>query len=233
MPAPNLHMTALEVTHSLTVSEINELVNKLLPSSKQIADYPSTPSHQARLIKPMLSYDAAALALSFVPAAGEVLSPTPTTTTSASASSSTEETAKASSQRTLSDDTFTYHHLRRDLYTLTSASISVGSRYVVPSAHLTIARFNSPNPFASSSDPSSDPLDATAGLTIDARRHWIHEIEAINKWLETEYWPTGTSTQIRAGGEWIIGDEKGLDLRRGTLWYGGGESIYQGKAREV
>jgi len=39
-----------------------------------MTDY--TLTHRARLIKPMLSYDGAALALSFLPAAGEGLSTT-------------------------------------------------------------------------------------------------------------------------------------------------------------
>jgi hypothetical protein len=200
MPIDNLHMTAMEVAHSLTVEEMDSLVKALLPKSKDIADL----SKRARLIKPMLSYDSAALALSFVPAAGEGLV----------------------NRRTAADDHYTYHHFRRDLYAaITAASVNVGSRYVVPSAHLTIARFNSPNVFG------GDLMDAEATLDMKKRKHWIHEIELINDWLSNEFWPQ-EDHPIKAGGEWIVGEEKGLDFRKGTLWYGGGETIYLGKGFE-
>ncbi|RMZ85273.1 hypothetical protein DV738_g175, partial [Chaetothyriales sp. CBS 135597] len=171
MPISNLHMTALEVTHSKTEAEIDDLVSTLKPSAKSITDMNSLDNRRPRLIKPMLSFDSAALALSFVPAA--------------------------------------------DLYTqVTNTGVHVGSRYVVPSAHLTIARFNSPNPF------EGDPLDASVSLDIQTRRRWLSEVEMINKWLEAEFWPDGHG-RIRPGGEWIVGEEKGLDFRKGTLWYGG------------
>jgi hypothetical protein len=200
MPIDNLHMTAMEVAHSLTAEEIDSLVKALLPKGKDIADL----SKRARLIKPMLSYDSAALALSFVPAAGEGLV----------------------NRRTAVDDHYTYHHFRRDLYAaITTASVNVGSRYVVPSAHLTIARFNSPNVFG------GDLMDAEVTLDMKKRKHWIHEIELINDWLSNEFWPQ-EDHPIKAGGEWIVGEEKGLDFRKGTLWYGGGETIYLGKGFE-
>ena len=199
MPLDNLHMTAIEVTHSKTAEEIDHLVNTLEPHSKMIADYPS--DHHARLIKPMLSYDLAALALSFLPAARE----------SVSGTCKPEE------------DDYTYHHLRRDIYSLiTNAGVEVGSRYVVPSAHFTIARFNSPNVFG------GDPLDGAMTLDLKKRKHWINEIELINKWLEAEFWPQ-EGTPIMPGGEYIVGEEKGLDFRRGRLWYGDGETMYLGK----
>lgn len=248
MPIDNLHMTALEIAHSLTPPQIEALAAKLLPASQMIADYPSNPRHSARLIKPSLSFDAAALALSFVPAAGEAL-PSPNLPSAAS--------------RKAQDDDYTYHHLRRDVYSLvTKAGIEVGSRYVVPSAHLTIARFNTPNPF----DPEN-PLDAAAGRDEMKRMKLLKEMETINSWLEQEFWPrparprrsvtqilgdghtdvngedrmrgespgeaedaeTTMMEAIKPGGEWIVGEEKGLDFRKGTLWYGGGETIYLGK----
>jgi hypothetical protein len=200
MPIDNLHMTAMEIAHSLTASEIDSLVKAMLPKSKEIADL----SKRARLIKPMLSYDSAALALSFVPAAGEGLI----------------------HGRTAADDRYTYPHFRRDLYAaITAAGVNVGSRYVVPSAHLTIARFNALNVF------SGDPLDPEVTLDMKKRKHWIHEIEMINDWLQNEFWPQ-EHHPIKAGGEWIVGEEKGLDFRKGTLWYGGGETIYLGKGFE-
>ena len=200
MPLDNLHMTAMEVTHSKAELEIAHLVNILMPNCQAIADYPA--SLRPRLIKPMISYDSAALALSFVPACGEALS---------------------QSRRTANDDVYTYHHFRRDLHSLiTEAGVQVGSRYVVPSAHLTVARFNSPNVFG------GDSLDGKATQDIHQRKHWLHEIDMINKWLEAEYWPSDERS-IMPGGEWIVGEEKGLDFRKGRLWYGGGETVYLGK----
>ncbi|OAP63986.1 hypothetical protein AYL99_03213 [Fonsecaea erecta] len=199
MPLDNLHMTVMEVAHSKTEAEITGLMNTLKDHFKAIADH--TCSHRARLVKPLLSYDSAALALSFLPAAGE----------------------SPSNGRTADDDRYTYHHLRRDTYaTITESGIQVGSRYVVPSAHLTIARFNSPNVFG------GDPLDETVTLDIKMRRHWVNELEIINKWLEAEYWPQ-EGHLIMPGGEWVVGEEKGLDFRNGTLWYGGGSTIYIGE----
>ncbi len=199
MPLDNLHMTAMEVTHSKSALEIEHLVNVLKPNCNTIADYPAT--HRARLIKPMISYDSAALALSFVPSCGEA----PT------------------HSRTTEDDRYTYHHFRRDLYSMiTKAGVEVGSRYVVPSAHLTIARFNSSNVFG------GDPLDASPTQDVNERKHWLNEIDMINKWLEAEYWPSEKGN-IMPGGEWIVGEEKGLDFRKGRLWYGGGETVYLGK----
>ena len=203
MPLDRLHITAMEVTHSKTAEEVDHLVEILRTSSQMIADYPA--QHRARLIKPMISYDAAALALSFVPAAGE----------------------NPGHDRSAEEDNYTYHHLRRDLHSLTTkGGVEVGSRYVVPSAHLTIARFNSPNPFG------DDPLDVGSGLDLKKRKHWIGEIEMINKWLEAEFWPDPASDhgkEIMPGGEFIVGEEKGLDFRKGRLWYGGGETVYLGK----
>lgn len=203
MPPTNLHMTALEVTHSLTAPEITPLINRLSPLIPAMTDYPSTSTHRARLIKPLLSYDSAAVALSFLPAASEAL-PSP-----------------SDPSREPADDSFTYHHLRRDLYAMTlSNDITIESRYEVPSAHITIGRFVTQRDHESS--------DKMAG--------WVREIEAINEWLEREYWPQeggkeggGKGEMIKVGGEWIVGQERGLDLRKGTLWYGGGETVRLGK----
>lgn len=198
MPLDNLHMTALEVTHSLTIEEIEHFVSILLPNIDAIVDLPY--HHRARLIKPMLSYDSAALALSFVPVSGEAVP----------------------EDRRASEDEYTYHHLRRDLYTaIENAGVKVASRYVVPSAHLTVARFNTPNVFA------GDPMDGMPTLDPKKRRRWIREIEMINDWLEAEYWPQ-QGRAITPGGEWIVGEERGIDFRKGRLWYGGGETVKLG-----
>jgi hypothetical protein len=200
MPLPNLHMTALEVTHSLPLPSIDHLVSILLRNIDAIVDLPY--HHRARLVKPMLSYDSAALALSFVPASGEAVP----------------------EDRRPSEDEYTYHHLRRDLYTaIEDAGVNVASRYVVPSAHLTIARFNTPNVFGG----GEGVMDEAPTLDAKKRRRWIREIELINDWLEATYWPQ-LGREIVPGGEWVVGEERGIDFRKGRLWYGGGETVKLG-----
>lgn len=197
MPPDNLHMTALEITHSLTAPEIETLVDQLQPVIQQVTDY--TYTHRARLVKPLITYDAQALALSFLPAAGE----------------------GSPSDRTAEDDAFSYHHLRRDLYALaTNAGIKVASRYVLPSAHLTIGRFI-----------YNDEFETAEGRVDHAKvEGLVRVIEECNQWLKDEYWPKdGAEGGVKEGGEWVVGQEKGLDCRWGALWYGGGETIRLGK----
>ncbi|PQE33031.1 ureidoglycolate hydrolase protein [Rutstroemia sp. NJR-2017a WRK4] len=198
MPIPNLHLTALEITHSLTSPEITTIVSHLGPEAiTTMTDH--TYTHRARLIKPTLSYDSAALALSFLPAAGESL-------TSAANPS-------AKNPRTVQDDAFTYHHLRKELFAIArSTGVSVDSRYVVPSSHITVGRF----------------LTQADHDTPEKRQKWIELIEEINGWLREEYWPKEGGERNEEG-EWVVGQEKGLDCREGTLWYGGGKTIRLGK----
>jgi len=196
MPQDCLHITALEITHSKKAEEIQQLVETMRDKIPAITDH--TFDHRTRLIKPMIGFDASALALSFVPAAGEGLH----------------------SGRTLEDDRFTYHHLRRNLYDLCrETGVQVDSRYVVPSSHLTIARFINPKDLADDAG-SPDPRKMEA---------FIKKIEEINEWLNQEFWPECNDKKIPGGGEWIVGEEKGLNYRFGTLWYGGGESVHLGK----
>ncbi|EMC95653.1 hypothetical protein BAUCODRAFT_498260 [Baudoinia panamericana UAMH 10762] len=192
MPQPNLHMTALEITHSLGANEIDDLVEQMLPSVPAFTDY--TFEHRARLVKPMLSFDAQALALSFLPAAGEF-------------------------GRDARADAYTYHHLRRDLYAKASATgVKVASRYVIPSAHLTIARFVTKSDF-----------EAADGKVDHAKvQELLGVIESINSWLHAEYWPSEDGSDDAFA--WIVGEEKGLDYRKGALWYGGGgETVHLGR----
>ncbi|KAK4981959.1 hypothetical protein LTR66_009572 [Elasticomyces elasticus] len=200
MPSENLHMTALEITHSLTAPEIAPLITTLRPSIPALTEH--TLTHRARLIKPLLSYDAQALALSYVPAARGCSPPGRT-------------------QPPDDDDAYSYHHLRRDLHALaTRAGVQVQSRYVVPSAHLTIARFVEAGDFEGreSGRPDREKIEALVGV-----------VEEVNRWLEAEYWPGEGDGRVRAGGEWIVGEEKGLDCREGALWYGGGTTVGLGR----
>ncbi|KAL8727265.1 MAG: hypothetical protein Q9166_006146 [cf. Caloplaca sp. 2 TL-2023] len=197
MPVECLHMTALEITFSLTAPEIDKVVDTMSTKIPEITDYLFV--HRARLIKPMLSYDTAAIALSFEPAAGE----------------------SVPDRRPSSADAYTYHHLRRDLYDLSrTTGVEVASRYVVPSAHLTIARFITRTDVSQGSDSDTpDPAKV---------RRFLDGIEMINARLQELYWPKEGQI-IQDGGEWLVGQERGLDCRKGTLWYGGGESVRLGK----
>ena len=202
MPLDNLHLTCLEITFSRTNDEIAELIEQLSPKAVEITDY--TYSHRARLIKPTLGFDASAFALSFLPAAGEGLS----------------------NGRSKSNDEYTYHHLRRDIYSLVKdTGTEIGSRYTVPSSHLTIGRFVTPQ------DTSKDADEGVGASIADPEKmaQVVEKIGAINNWLQEEYWPKDTGPPIREGGEWIVGEEKGLDFHQGTLWYGKGERVRLGR----
>ncbi|KAJ5200431.1 RNA ligase/cyclic nucleotide phosphodiesterase [Penicillium cf. griseofulvum] len=164
MPPENLHITILEAAHSLTEEQIQELVQTLLSSKDitpaDIAAYPR--SRPTRLIKPMVSFDSAALALSFVPAAGECLE------------------AESGSD----NEKYSYHHLRRDVFELVrQTKVPVASRYIVPSAHLTIARFISQDGIMVRGSDGAETVDhSRVKLLVD-------KIGEINQKLEDEYWP--------------------------------------------
>jgi hypothetical protein len=205
MPQDNLHITAMEMTHSKTEKEIQHLVNCMMHSIPSIVSH--TLAHRTRLIKPMISYDASAIALSWVPAAGECLS----------------------SGRTAEDDAFTYHHLRRDLHHLcTQTGVAVDSRYVVPSSHLTIGRFIEKEDFEESDDEEDSDEEEEKEVDSEKVARLIAKIDQLNAFLEKEYWPKADG-KIKEGGEWLVGQEKGLDCRMGTLWYGEGESVKVGE----
>ncbi|KAF4464420.1 ureidoglycolate hydrolase [Fusarium albosuccineum] len=196
MPTHRMHLTALEVAFSKTPDEIASLVSTLRPSIPSIVDY--TYSHRPRLVKPMISYDLSAFAVSFLPASGEpILSPSPT--------------EPIVTDGITQGDEYTYHHLRRDVFDkVQEGGVVVGSRYQVPSAHITLGRY----------------LNHKDHDTPEKRASWVKAIDRINKWLETEVWDNPESDFV---GEWIIGQEKGLDARNGTLWYGGGRTIMLGE----
>ena len=190
MPLECLHMTVLEIAHSRSETEIGDMVKTMEETIPEITDL--TYNNRARLVKPMISYDAAAIALSFLPAAGDF-------------SPMNHET---------NNDAYTYHHLRRDVYALSkSTGVEVASRYVVPSSHLTIARFVTQKDFAK---------DAEEGLDPEKVVKLVRKMEEINVELESQCWPT-------SAGIWTVGEQKGLDCRKGTVWYGGGQTEHLGR----
>lgn len=194
-------MTTLELAYSLTEQEMENIISTVGPDIADAASY--TYSHRARLVKPMIGYDSAGLALSFVPAAGEA----------------------THGVRNIEDDQFTYHHLRRDLYSMVvGLGAKIIPRYVVPSAHLTIARFITQEGFLK----DKDGRNTECGPDTQRIREFIGKVDEINLWLKSKYWPRSDGT-IRPGGEWLVGEEKGLEYRKGRLWYGGGQRVLLGK----
>jgi hypothetical protein len=200
MPLENLHLTVIELAHSLTRSEIDRMVSNLQTSgaADEIVNY--TLHHRARLIKPLISYDASAMALSFLPAAGEC---TPDSDA----------------------DDYTYHHLRRDIYDkCVAGGVKPASRYSVPSAHLTIARFITQEGWLKEGEEPGSLPEVDYQLVKALRE----KIDTLNTALLKDYWPQRDGT-IPAGGDWIVGREKGLDFRKGQVWYGGGQTVILGR----
>lgn len=186
-------MTTLEIVNSRTPSEVDAIASSLEQTGvlPDIVNY--TLDHRARLIKPMVSYDAAAMALSFVPAAGD-------------------------------DDQYTYHHLRRDLFDkVTATGVEAAARYTVPSAHVTIARFTSQDGVS-----LGDPGHGSGRVDHGRVAALIGKIEDINQKLQLKCWPREDG-ETPSGGEWVVGQEKGLDFCKGASWYGKGERVLAGK----
>ncbi|CAK7268350.1 hypothetical protein SEPCBS57363_003049 [Sporothrix epigloea] len=229
MPMNRQHMTALEIIHSKTPAEALAVVDQMAKAKSTetgesgiatIANYPY--AHRARLVKPMVAYDLAGVALSFVPAAGEPrASPAPIP-------------PAQNADAVPVDDAYTYHHLRCDLFNRAQATgVDIASRYVVPSAHITLARF----------------IGQEDHATFEARQAWVDKLDEINKRLEEEVWdkvwevPADEAESRASGyyksnlppphqrlvGEWVVGQERGLDARTGALWYGGGRSVMVGQ----
>jgi hypothetical protein len=189
-----MHLTTLEIAHSRTAQEIASLVSSMRPAIPTLTGL--TFSRRSRLVKPVISYDLSAVAVSFLPASGEeVVSPPP---------------MPPSPEIIGPSDDYTYHHLRRDVFNMASETVAIGSRYVVPSAHITLGRY----------------LTQKDHETPELRERWIRTIEDINQWLEHEVWEVKDGEFV---GEWIVGQERGLDARCGTLWYGGGRTIMTGE----
>ena len=219
MPSYRMHMTTLEISHSQTPSKIASLLARFRPSIPEIVCYPYAGlHHRPRLVKPLISHDLAAVALSFLPAAAAddnepVLSPpgVPDTDAEYAAMAGGGRESPAVLKREKEHDFYTYHHLRRDLYALVEMSgVKASSRYVVPSAHITLARF----------------LSQDDHNTQERRGAWVRKIDEINEWLQAELW---SKTHHDFVGEWCVGQEKGLDCRTGALWYGGGRTVMLGE----
>ncbi|KAG7108806.1 hypothetical protein HYQ44_012170 [Verticillium longisporum] len=156
MPQHRMHMTVLELAHSKTPEQIASLVTTMRSAIPYMTSF--TYSHRARLVKPMISYDLSAFAVSFLPASGE---------------KRRAQIAAPADQRVVEGDQYTYHHLRRDVFNLAqSTGVEVESRYQVPSAHITLGRY----------------LGEEDHHTPELRKRWVEAIDEINQWLENEVW---------------------------------------------
>ncbi|OKP10051.1 hypothetical protein PENSUB_4516 [Penicillium subrubescens] len=191
-------MTTLEMLPARTLAEVNEL-EKFLKENTSLQDIVNyTLSHRARLVRPIVSYDASALALSFIPAVED---------------RDREVDGK-------SNKSYSYQYLRSDLYDIvTEAGCQLEARYTVPSAHVTIARFVRPVGWSERESGGSDLFHKRA-------QELVATIEDINQELRSDHWKRfGDPSR----GEWVVGQEKGLELMKGRSWYGKGESIIIGK----
>lgn len=118
MPQECLHLSALEITHSVPPHVIESQIRQLQPFLDSMLSA-ARGQHAPVLVKPLVCFDSAALALTFVPLASPLQQYGP------------------------GAEKYTYTHLRAHLYDAVhyDAQINNGARYEVPSAHVTIARF--------------------------------------------------------------------------------------------
>lgn len=219
MPQDNLHMTVLEITHSRTPPEIDVLVKALDSSKAEMTDY--TLTHRARLNRPRIVWDSRGVALSFLPAS----------------ENDQTKTVDGSLEGVDKGEGYTYHHLRRDMHDMAlKAGVEVASRYVVPSAHLTIARFIDDSEFLLDGAAGADGLSGTKVVNQKRLIEMDEVIARMNGQLDDGVLPAdgkhdhdSLRTMRR---DWLVGQDKGLDFRKGTLWYGAGETIRLGAGFE-
>lgn len=72
------------------------------------------------------------------------------------------------------------------------------------SSHLTIGRFIKSDDFVNEEGTYDPPKMAAL----------IRKIEDINEWLETEFWPEHNEGKVPPDGDWLVGQERGLDCRK-------------------
>ncbi|KAJ5316104.1 hypothetical protein N7476_006411 [Penicillium atrosanguineum] len=195
MPAENLHMTTLEMVSGKKQPDVDEVTAFLQANAplQELVNY--TLTHRARLGRPVVSYDASALALSFLPVFED-----------------------AGKMNEAVNDSYSYHHLRRDLYDrVTQSGCQIGARYCVPSAHITIARLVIPV-----GSTHEEELAALEGNVVKL----VERLEDINQELRSNDWKRfGHPSR----GEWTVGQEQGLELNKGVAWYGTGEKVLIGQ----
>ncbi|KAL4957440.1 hypothetical protein BDW69DRAFT_180638 [Aspergillus filifer] len=150
-PPESLHVTTLEIASSRTKEEIDALASRLVEdgTAQKLVNFIPDNKRRVRLINPIVSFDDSAIALSFLPVASGPEDITSRSTTEQDEAPTGTATANSTSLARHSDrENYTYHHLRRDLAsTVLESGVPLAARYVVPSAHITIARFVEPDKF--------------------------------------------------------------------------------------
>lgn len=186
MPRECLHMTALEINNSEPIEKVLKNMELIKPHVDQLLN----PAGETPiLMRPLVCFDASALALTFVPIDHPV-------------DHKKEETDVTATPKEIQTG---YTHYRAQLYeTVTKvAGIDVDSRYQVPSAHITIARFVKEIP--------PEAIDAI-----------LNQVKELNAWLDESYSDPNKFS-------WKIREERANVCRYGRLWYGGGTSEGTGK----
>ncbi|CAG8982823.1 hypothetical protein HYALB_00006632 [Hymenoscyphus albidus] len=197
-PLESLHMTVLEIVHTATTEEVNSCAKKLQPCLKEMVNY--TLDHRTRLVKPKLNFDDAAVALSFVPAAGE------------------DRDGASEDRDDASEDRYTYLHLRSDSSDICSRNgVEVAARYETTSSHMTVARF-----VRKDEHGEREAMELWISK-IESLNRWLEDECFPQENLQEK----GRGEHV--GLEWYIGAERGLEIRTRDLWYGGGVSVEVGE----
>ncbi|CCT72946.1 uncharacterized protein FFUJ_12844 [Fusarium fujikuroi IMI 58289] len=109
---------------------------------------------------------------------------------------------------------YTYLHLRRDIFALCSEKgVDAETQKGATACHITLARFITQEDHSRNGNPSQE-----------AMAFWVTGIEEINEMLAQKYWPHEGSVPPDSG-SWVIDGRRSLDIRAGTIWYGGGQSL--------
>lgn len=216
MPARNLHMTVMEAIHSVTSDAVEEVLANMEGGPAglgEIADLvvEGVLEGGVRLGKPMVCFDGQAVAVSFLPL------PSGVKDVKEDGEKGIIEGSKQLAEGSKSDVVVSegwnggYHGLRARIWEeCAKRGINVGSRYVVPSAHVTVMRYVG--------DGGAKWKGGVKG--------WVEGVERVNGWLEG----------LGEEGEWMVGEERGCVWRKGRLWYGCGETLCVGKnkgSREI
>ena len=186
-------MTVCEVAHSRSEAEIEKLVEQLRPvlgKLEVVLEEKAKEGRKARFDRPMVMVDGAGVAISFLPSAREG-----------------------------EKERWGYHHLRAEVFEIVNEAVVVGSRYVVPSAHLAIARY-------------------VREMGREEVERLVGAIDGVNAVLERAFGSRemDDETSTREGlesdmGSWMVGEERGLEVRAGACWYGdGGRTVTVGKS---
>jgi hypothetical protein len=203
IPVLHQHLTVLELSHRHSVPQLQATYDALTKETAQaMTNIPSSlPKCQTiRLVKPFLSFDEKAVAVTFVPDASN-------------ASYATNGYASDEDDKVHDSDHFTYQHLRSEMHKLAMKSgIKIDTCYTTATAHITLGRFIGDSVFA----PSSVNHDADGANDDDTQtrtRNFVKLVQEINKELESSLWGED-------GMKWVIAGDKGLECQFGYVKWG-------------